>query len=64
MNKRNIQIEAAKAIRLPQDGGHMLRLILETFLMEEIEDSSNHKNENRAKNSSKNQENKKYINIR
>jgi hypothetical protein len=40
----------------------MLRLILATFLMEEIKkDSSNCKNENRAKNTSENQ--KKIKNI-
>jgi hypothetical protein len=34
----NLQIEGANAIRLPQDLGHMLRLILVTFSMEEIEE--------------------------
>ncbi len=38
MNSRNLQIEGAKAIRLPQDWGHMLRLILTTFPIEEIEE--------------------------
>jgi hypothetical protein len=37
MNSQNLQIECAKAIRLPQDWGHMLRLILATFPTEEIE---------------------------
>jgi hypothetical protein len=37
MNSWNHQIEGAKAIRLPQDWGHMLRLILATFPTEEIE---------------------------
>jgi hypothetical protein len=37
MNSWNLQIEGAKAIRLPQDWGHMLRLILATFPTEEIE---------------------------
>ena len=37
MNSRNLQIKVAKAIRLTQDWGHMLRLILATFPMEEIE---------------------------
>jgi hypothetical protein len=37
MNSQNLQIEGAKVIRLPQDWGHMLRLILATFVMEEIE---------------------------
>jgi hypothetical protein len=36
MNSQNLQIESAKVIRLPQDLGHMLRLILATFPMEEI----------------------------
>jgi hypothetical protein len=38
MNSQNLQIKGAKAIRLPQDWGHMLRLILTTFLMEEVEE--------------------------
>jgi hypothetical protein len=38
MNSRNLQIKGAKAIGLPQDCGHMLRLVLATFPMEEIEE--------------------------
>jgi hypothetical protein len=38
MNTQNIQIEGAKAIILPQDWGHMLRLILATFPTKEIEE--------------------------
>jgi hypothetical protein len=38
MNSRNLQIDGAKAIRFPQDWGHMLRLILTTYPMEEIEE--------------------------
>jgi hypothetical protein len=38
MNSRNLQIEGANVIRLSQDWGHMLRLILPTFPMEEIEE--------------------------
>jgi hypothetical protein len=38
MNSQNLQIEGAKAIRLPQDWGHILRLILVTFSTEEIEE--------------------------
>jgi hypothetical protein len=38
MNSWDLQIEGAKAIRLSQDWGHMLRLILATFSMEEIEE--------------------------
>jgi hypothetical protein len=37
MNSQNLQIKNAKAIRLPQDWGHVLRLILPTFPTEEIE---------------------------
>jgi hypothetical protein len=37
MNSQNLQIKGAKAIGLPQDWGHMFRLILATFSMEEIE---------------------------
>jgi hypothetical protein len=37
MNSRNLQIDGAKVIRLHQDWGHMLRLILATFPTEEIE---------------------------
>jgi hypothetical protein len=36
MNSRNFQIKYAKVIRLPQDWGHKLRLILVTFPKEEI----------------------------
>jgi hypothetical protein len=36
MNSWNVQIEGAKAIRLPQDCRHMLRLILATFSIEKI----------------------------
>jgi hypothetical protein len=36
MNSQNLQIKSAKAIRLPQDWEHMLRLILAIFPMEEI----------------------------
>jgi hypothetical protein len=38
MNSQNFQIECAKAIRLPQDWGHILWLILATFPMEEIKE--------------------------
>jgi hypothetical protein len=38
MNSWNLQIKGDKAIRLPQDWGHMLRLILATFPMEEIKE--------------------------
>jgi hypothetical protein len=38
MNSQNLQIEGANAIRLPQNWGHMLRLILATFPIEEIEE--------------------------
>jgi hypothetical protein len=38
MNSRNLQIDGTKGIRLPQDQGHMWRLILATFPMEEIEE--------------------------
>ncbi len=38
MNSRNLQIKGAKAIRLPQHWGHMLRLILATFPMKEIKE--------------------------
>jgi hypothetical protein len=38
MNSQNLKIEGTKAIILPQDWGHMLRLILATFPMEEIEE--------------------------
>jgi hypothetical protein len=37
MNSRHLQIDGAKSIRLLQDLGHILRLILATFPMEEIE---------------------------
>jgi hypothetical protein len=37
MNSQNLQIEGAKAIRLPQDWGHMLSFILATFPTKEIE---------------------------
>jgi hypothetical protein len=36
MNLLNLQIECPKSISLPQDWGHMLRLILATFPIEEI----------------------------
>ena len=39
MNSRNLQIEGAKAIELPQDWDHMLRLILATFPTKEIEEN-------------------------
>jgi hypothetical protein len=38
MNSRNLQIQGAKSIGLPQDWSHMLRLILATFRIEEIEE--------------------------
>jgi hypothetical protein len=38
MNSRNLQIEGANTIRLPQDWGHMLKLILATFPTEEIKE--------------------------
>jgi hypothetical protein len=38
MNSQNLQIEGAKAIRLPQDWGHMVGLILAKFSKEEIEE--------------------------
>jgi hypothetical protein len=38
MNSQNLQIDGAKAISLPQNWGCMLRLILATFPMEEIEE--------------------------
>jgi hypothetical protein len=38
MNLQNLQIEGAKAIRLPQDWWHVLSLVLATFPMEEIEE--------------------------
>jgi hypothetical protein len=38
MNSWNLQIDGAKAIRLPQDWGNMLRLILATCPMEEIKE--------------------------
>jgi hypothetical protein len=38
MNSQNLQIEGAKAIILSHDWGHMLGLILATFLIEEIEE--------------------------
>jgi hypothetical protein len=38
MNSWILQIEGAKAIRLPQHWGHILRLILATFPMDEIEE--------------------------
>jgi hypothetical protein len=38
MNSQNLQIKGAKAIRLPQDRGHMLMLILAIFPVEEIEE--------------------------
>jgi hypothetical protein len=40
MNSRNLQIKGAKAIGLPPDWGHMLRLILATFAMEDIKKTS------------------------
>jgi hypothetical protein len=62
MNSWNLHIEGAKAIRLPQDSGHMLRLIVATFLMEEIEEVLfKSKNKNQVKNTSKNQEIKKHF---
>jgi hypothetical protein len=38
MNSQNLQSKGAKAIGLPQDWGHMLRLILASFPMEKIEE--------------------------
>jgi hypothetical protein len=38
MNSWNIQIKGAKTIILPQDWGHMLRLILAIFSIKEIEE--------------------------
>jgi hypothetical protein len=38
MNSRNGQIEGAKAIILPQDWGHIVKLILAIFPTEEIEE--------------------------
>jgi hypothetical protein len=38
MNSQNLQIKGAKAIGLPQDWGHMLRLALGTFPTYEIEE--------------------------
>ncbi len=62
MNSQNLQIKGAKAIRLPQDWGHMLRLILATFPMEEIEERLFKSQEQKSgKNTSKNQENKKHF---
>jgi hypothetical protein len=61
MNSRNLQIKGAKAIGLPPDWGHMLRLILATFAMEDIKKNfSNREIKNQAKNTSKNQEKEKH----
>jgi hypothetical protein len=38
MNSWNLEIECPKSIRLPQDWGHLFRLILATFPMEEIKE--------------------------
>jgi hypothetical protein len=38
MNSWNLQIEGVEAVRLPQDWGHMLRFVLATFHIEEIEE--------------------------
>ncbi len=62
MNSWNLQIKDAKVIRLPQDWGHMLKLILATFSTEEIEERLFKLQEWKlGKNTSENQVNEKHF---
>jgi hypothetical protein len=62
MNSRNLQIEGAKAIRLPQVEDKFRGSSYQPFPSKQSKkDSSNHKNENQDRNTSKNQEIKKHF---
>jgi hypothetical protein len=61
MNSRHLQIDGAKSIRLLQDLGHILRLILATFPMEEIEGLFKSQQRKLPKNTSEHQENEKHF---
>jgi hypothetical protein len=62
MNSQNLQIECAKAIRLPQDWGHVLRLVLATFPIEQFKERHFKSQEWKSgENTSKNQEIEKHF---
>jgi hypothetical protein len=65
MNSQNLQIKGTKAIGLLQDWSHMLRLILATFSMEEIEEKLlRSQNQKSDQNTSENQEKEKHDSAR